>query len=430
MLKKIRVTDLEPGMFISDFNTPWLRHPFFPSRMMLRKARDIDRMLECGMTEVYIDTGLGRDSPRAVPLQEDNRRIDDELGRELSSEPAAEPAAKSQWVPFEAEFRRARELYTEARKSVRQQFEQVRQGRTVDAEATHQNVTGMVESIFRNKDALVSLSRIRRFDEYTFRHSINVAVLSLNLAVSLGIVERELMRLGIGAVLHDMGKVRLPEGLIQKPGRFDDREYEIVKTHALHGASIILESKDLPAQCSSVPLGHHERYDGSGYPRSLTGLRVGKFGLITAVADVYDAMTSDRPYQKGMPATLALRKIYGWAGTHFHPIYVRRFIQCIGIYPVGSVVRLDTGELGVVVRQNPGDLLRPWVRLVLDRQGAPLLQHPDVDLRTPDPRGEAPYARSVQAVLSPGDVDLDVEAVLAPDRDPPAPSWSVGGHAA
>jgi putative nucleotidyltransferase with HDIG domain len=322
-------------------------------------------------------------------------------------------------VPFEAEFRKARQIYAEAKTTVTEHFDDVRRGRRVDGERAHDTVTDMIDSIFRNRDALLSLARLKSFDEYTFHHSLNVAVLTLNLAVNLGILDNELLRLGIGAVLHDLGKVRLPDGLIQKPGPLDNREFEAVKTHAAHGAKLLLDGRSVPLDCAAVPLSHHERYDGTGYPRRLSGVRVGKFGLITGIADVYDAMTTNRPYQKAISPTQALNKMYGWAGAQFHPIYVRKFIQCVGIYPIGSVVRLDTGEVGVVIRQNRGELLRPWVRL----DGASLRPPPampvEVDLRDRDPAGEKIYARSVQLVLDPTQAGVNVDALLSHQGDLP-----------
>lgn len=410
MIKKIRVDDLEPGMHVCDFNMPWLRHPFLPSRMTVRRAREIDRMRRAGMTEVYIDTRLGRDSARAVPAGDADREVERRIRRDAAEAPAEGPAAPR--VPFAQEFRRARRIYARARQGLRTQFDRVRSGRPVDAEQAQDDVAGMIDSLFRNRDALLCLARIKHFDQYTFEHSLNVAVLSLHLAIRLGILDRELLRLGIGAVLHDLGKVRLPEGLIQKRGPFTDAEYALVKTHPALGARLLLETRSVPTDCAAVALRHHERYDGSGYPRELAGVSVGKFGLIAAVADVYDAMTTDRPYQKGMSPTRALQKIYGWAGTHFHPLYVRKFIQCVGVYPVGSVVALDTGEIAVVTCQNRTDLLRPWVRLVRDAQGLPLDRPADADLRAPDPRGEKPFARAVARVLPPRAAGLDVAAVL------------------
>jgi putative nucleotidyltransferase with HDIG domain len=412
MIKRIQVRDLEPGMFICDMNTPWIRHPYVPNRVLLRQAKDIDLMLRAGMDLVYIDTARGADSPKALPLVEAERETDEGILRDVVAAPEPDPEPP-QRVPFEKEFRRARELYGGAKEEVKRQFDDATRGRPPDGETAGSSVADIISSIFRNRDAYLSLARLKSFDEYTFHHSLNVAVLSLNLAVSLGILDRELLRLGIGALLHDLGKVLVPGGLIQKQGRLDPGEYEAVKTHSLHGAKLILDSRTVPPECAAVPLGHHERFDGSGYPRSVSGARVGKFGLITAIADVYDAMTSTRPYQAGMAPTQALRRLYGWAGTHFHPVYVQRFIRCVGVYPIGSLVSLDTGQAGVVVRQNRGDLLRPWVRLVRDARGAPLWRGSDVDLREPDPAGERPFGRSIDRILDPAAERVNVDAILA-----------------
>lgn len=409
MIKKIRVEDLERGMFVTDLNTPWAEHPFVANRVVVRKAQDIDAMRLAGMEVVYIDTAKGKDSSKAVPLVEANRHIDEDVRRVAEGTPDSEPTPL---VPFELEFQRARELYDDAKTVVKNQFAEVKQGGKVDGQAAESSVTDMISSIFQNRDAYLSLSRLKSFDEYTFHHSVNVAVLSLNLAVTLGILERELLRLGIGAILHDMGKVLIPDGLVQKRGPLDPKEFEVVKTHSLHGAKLLLDARGVPVDCAAVPLSHHERYDGSGYPRHVSGPGVGKFGLITAIADVYDAMTSDRPYQKGMPPTLALKKIYEWSGTHFHPLYVQRFIQCVGIYPVGTVVRLDTPQLGVVLRQNRGNLLRPWVRLVPTPTKAAPPYWEDVDLREPDPKREKPHTRSIERVVDPRMAGIDVDAVL------------------
>jgi putative nucleotidyltransferase with HDIG domain len=420
MLKKIRVEDLKPGMYIADFNTPWLLHPFFPNQITVRSARDIEQMLRCRMTEVYIDTGRGTDSPKAVAAEEVERELGERLQKEVLGVPGAEEAQAPQ-VPFETEYRWSRELYADAKLAVEHQFREVGGGRRADGESADSVVSDIIASLFRNRDAMLSLARSKSFDQYTFHHSLNVAVLALNLGMQLGILDRELKRLGIGAILHDLGKVRLPGGLLQKLGPLDPQEYDVVKTHSLHGARILLESGSIPAECAAVPLGHHERYDGSGYPRCLTGPGVGKFGLITAIADVYDAMTTARPYQRGTAPTVALRKLYGWAGTHFHPVYVRKFIQSVGIYPIGTTVRLDTGEVGVVVRQNRADLLRPRVRPAVSAGGLPLRRPLDVDLREPDPRGELPHARTVERVIPHGAVGFDVDSLLNGTAAVPSP---------
>lgn len=411
MIKKIHVEDLELGMFISDFNTPWLRHPFFPNQIMVKGAKDIDRMLKYGMGDVHIDTEKGVDSEKAIPLLEANEKLQKQMHEDLGKSSKDDDERKPR-VPFEVEFKRARELYVEAKIELKDQFHEVEEGNRVNGKKTQSKVEGIIDSIFRNRDAMISISNIKNFDEYTFHHCLNVAVMSLNLAINLGILDHELLRLGIGAVLHDLGKVRLPDGLIQKNGPLNFNEFEVVKTHAAHGAKIIMEARAVPKDCALVPLSHHERYDGSGYPRRLAGAAVGKFGLITSIADVYDAMTTNRPYQKGMTPTQALNKMYGWAGTHFHPIYMRKFIQCVGVYPVGTLVKLDTREIGVVVRQNRGELLRPWVRLIRAADGGPIEGYKDADLRDPDPRGEKLFARSVAIVLDPTESGINIEIVL------------------
>lgn len=413
MIKKIRVQDMEVGMFVTDFNTPWIFHPFVPNKKKIENPRELVTLVEYGIDVVHIDSLRGKDSPKAIPVDEADRELRRQLRDDLLEGAGTGTEEIPEPVPFAAEFRKARAVYAEAKVAVKHHFDDVRSGRRVDGESAELTVSDMVASIFRNRDALLSLARLKSFDEYTFHHSLNVAVLALNVAVSLGILDAELHRLGIGAVLHDLGKVRLPDGLIQKQGPLDSHEYEVVKSHAAHGAKIILEARSVPLDCANVPLSHHERYDGKGYPRRLGGIKVGKFGLITAIADVYDAMTTDRPYQKGMPPTLALKKIYGWAGTHFHPLYVRKFIQCLGIFPIGTVVRLDTGEIGVVVKQNRDNLLRPRVRLTHDVHSSPLSVARDVDLRTPDPLEERPFSRSVQTVLDPREIDCDVDTILA-----------------
>jgi putative nucleotidyltransferase with HDIG domain len=346
-------------------------------------------------------------------LEEAERDLDRRIREEVIEDETSPFGLDPEKTPFAVELPKARQIYSEAKTFVRDQFDAVGRGRRVDAEETHVTVEDLIESIFRNHDALLSLSRLKSYDEYTYHHSLNVAVLSLSLAVHLGILERELLKLGIGAVLHDLGKVRVPPDLIKKPGRLEDREFEVVKTHAAHGAKIILDARSIPLDCAEVPLTHHERFDGSGYPRGRSGLNVGKFGLITAIADVYDAMTTNRPYQTPLSPNMALRRTYEWAGSHFHPIYVRRFIQCVGIYPIGSVVELDTGERGVVARPNRADMLRPRVLLYRTAEGQPLDRPVETDLRDPDPREEKQHARTVIRVLEAGQAGVNLERILA-----------------
>ncbi|GAB4261056.1 MAG: HD-GYP domain-containing protein [Deferrisomatales bacterium] len=419
MIKKIKVEDLEVGMMVVDFNAPWMDHPFLTNKKHIRHASEIDLILEHNIKEVYIDTEQGKDSRKAVSAEEAHKEVREQMRQEVleageeEPEPAPEPEV-GPLSPFEMELRKARQVYTEAKSMVKDLLQQARLGKSIDGERAVATVDSMVDSIFRNPDALTSLSRLKSFDDYTFQHSLNVAVLALALGRHLGLVKNELRRLGIGAILHDVGKMRVPEQILNKPARLTEEEFAVIKTHSLHGAQILLTTGSLPEECAAVALNHHERFNGQGYPRGLHGLEIGKFGLISAIADVYDAISSDRVYHKGMPSFQAMQKIYEWGKTDFYPIYVQKFIQCIGIYPVGSVVKLDTEEVAVVSRQNREQLLRPQVRIVADETGEPLAEPEPADLTEPDPTGAKPFLRSIKAPVDPKRISVDVDAVLSP----------------
>ncbi|MBI5441741.1 MAG: HD-GYP domain-containing protein [Deltaproteobacteria bacterium] len=410
MIKTIPVEDLRVGMFVEDFNVSWLDHPFLSNRRRLRSPDEIRAVIDHGIKSVSIDTELGPDSPGAFSPEESPVGAPKKLLSEIEALPA--PAQPTPRTPYEEELRRARTIHARAKRVVEELLNDARVGKSIDGEKAKAVVDDMVESIFRNPDALTSLSRLKSFDEYTFQHSVNVSVLCLALGRHLGILKGELKCLGVGALLHDVGKVLIPQEILNKPGRLTEEEFERVRTHPLHGAKLLMRCGELPKSCATVALNHHERFDGRGYPRGLSGLHIGKFGLISAIVDVYDAITSNRVYHRAISGHEAVKKIYEWGKTDFQPIYVQKFIQCLGIYPTGSVVRLDTGEVGVVSRQNPDHLLRPWIRIVRDGAGGPVTPPLEVDLSLPDPKRRGAYARSVEAPLDIEPERLDAGAVL------------------
>ncbi|MDF1555544.1 MAG: HD-GYP domain-containing protein [Deferrisomatales bacterium] len=417
MIKKIRAENLDVGMFVTDFNTPWLNHSFVGNRMAIRTVRDIANVLKQGIVEVYIDTEKGKDSLKAITVDAADAALHGRLREEFvaAPRPGGDPQGET---PFEEELRRAREIYEDAKEVVRNVFETVRRGGVIDGERPRATVTKMIDSIFCNRDALLTLVRVKSFDEYTLCHCLNVAVLSLHLGAGLGILQEELVRLGTGAILHDIGKVRLPAELVRKGGNLSRREVALVQRHAAQGADILFQCPSLSPDTVLVALNHHERYDGSGYPRGLANLQIGKFSLIVAIADVYDAMTSSRTYQERMSPTLALSRIFEWAGSYLHPIYAKQFIRCLGIYPIGSVVALDTGEVGVVLHENREQSLHPQVRLCRARDGRALPEPIDVDLLDPDPSGRKVYARTIQKVLPSRTAGVDVDAILSSRPNP------------
>lgn len=406
MIKKIAVGELEVGMYVSDMNTPWINHPFLTGNRVITKAAEIEALSRYGLSEVYIDTSKGRDSGRAQSAAEADNKLAREMTQAVSKiEPSPAPIlraaekAKPALASLREELPRAQLLFLEARTEAHRLLTEVRSGKPVDAEQAVKVVDGMISSIFRNPDALANLSRLKSFDDYTFHHSVNVAVLSILLGKNLGLTSEELRKLGIGAILHDVGKMRVPQEILHKPGKLTAPEYETMKTHTLMGAKLLLQADGLSADCSAVTLNHHERYGGNGYPQGSQGMKIGKFGLISAIADVYDAMTSDRVYCKGVASHIALRKVYEWSKSEFHPIYAQKFIQAIGVYPVGTVVKLDTGELGVVFLQNRSNLLRPWVRLFRDQYGHDYPERFEVDLLDRSKTSFGEFSRSIAEVI-------------------------------
>ncbi len=319
------------------------------------------------------------------------------------------PSPTPTYVPFEEELPAAKQVYQAAKTIVQNAMQDVRLGRALNVDAVQTVITDMTESVFRNPDALPSLSRLKRFDEYTFYHSVNTALLAMSLGRSLGFDRSMIHLAGVGTLLHDIGKMKVPLELLNKPGRFEPHEMEIVKQHVLRGVEVLSSTTGLGDTYIQPALEHHERVNGDGYPHRRAHQDISQVGLITAIVDIYDAMTSDRVYHKGKPAHEVLQLLYRLSlEGHLDPTLVRRFIQVVGVYPVGSVVELNTGETGIVKRINHNAPLAPVV-LFVKGAGNTLLSHPqeeDLSQQTATP------PRSIKAVLHPHQTGIDPTVYL------------------
>jgi putative nucleotidyltransferase with HDIG domain len=259
-------------------------------------------------------------------------------------------------------------MHSEAKKRTKALLEDARIGNTVNTSAGMDIVESFVDSCFKKPTLVASLSRLKDFDDYTFTHSLNVSVLSISLGKRLGMNTDELRILGIGALFHDIGKMKVPEHILNKPGKFTDEEFEIMKQHPLLGFELLKNDKLLPESSKKCILEHHERADGSGYPNGLEEKNISKLGKITSIVDVYDAITSDRVYHKGMPAHDAIKLIFSWSGKHFNKVLVKFFVDIMGIYPTGTLVLLNSGELAIVYEINKNDPTRPLVLIISDSE--------------------------------------------------------------
>lgn len=264
--------------------------------------------------------------------------------------------------------------------SVRNCFKQYSLTQKIDDKAVTASVDRIIDEIINNKDALVQLTEVRSHDDYTFKHSTNVCVLSVMLGMAAGYGLSDLKKIGVGALLHDMGKVNVPREIINKPGRLTGPEWTCIKTHPQAGFDILKQTGKFSLLSAHIALNHHERYDGSGYPNGVEGPDIHEFARLAAICDVYDALTSDRPYRKGMPANQAYDILLTGSGTQFDPELLRIFVQRIAIYQPGSFVELSTGEIAVVTKITAGIPWRPSVMPVLDANKQKILQWEEINL--------------------------------------------------
>jgi putative nucleotidyltransferase with HDIG domain len=281
---------------------------------------------------------------------------------------------------------------------IQQAMEDVRMGRALNMEAVSEVVGSMADSILRSPDALTSLTRLKSFDEYTFYHSVNTSALALSVGKHLGYERAPLLQLGTGMLLHDIGKTLIPIEILNKPGRYEAHEFEIMKQHVLRGAEILSNTTGLTDMFLKPALEHHERVDGTGYPHHRSKIDLSQFGLIAAIVDIYDAVTSDRCYHKGKTPHDTLQFLYqlGDKG-HVDGTLVQQFVQVVGVYPVGSCVSLSTGETAIVKQFNHQAPIRPLVVLVTDEAGRRRAIPIDLDLATQRRRPE----QTIRSILDP-----------------------------
>jgi HD-GYP domain-containing protein (c-di-GMP phosphodiesterase class II) len=379
MIKKVKIEFLRPGMFVHDFNCGWLENPFFQNSILLSSERMVEKVIRQGIREVYIDTQKGLDIAEAIPEEEVKKKIQFELKKVVDTAPE-----KVIEVPALKEIKEAKNVQSEAKKIVHNIMDDVKLGKQIEVEKVTPVVEKITDSIFRNKDALTSLGRIKRKHEYTFLHSVNVCALMVSFSRTLGHDRKTINDIGVGALLHDVGKMKVPMEILNKAGKLTDDEFAQMKNHVVQSDIILSGTPGISQTALDVAAQHHERYDGTGYPKGLKGDEISFFGQMAAIVDVYDAITSDRVYHKGMEVADALRKLFEWGKFHFNNSLVHTYIRTVGIYPVGSLVRLESGLLGVVVEAGADNLLLPLVCVVYDTKKFTHVDSYNMDLSKPD----------------------------------------------
>ncbi|NLR76616.1 HD-GYP domain-containing protein [Leeia aquatica] len=383
MLKKITVEQIKPGMYVHDLICDWMSHPFVRNQFPLKTEAEIQKIRDAGIHELYIDTDKGLDVSDAPTMEEVNAQLQAEM-----LEAAQEPVPVIQ-VSVAAEMERAKKIRHQATRIVRSVMQDVRLGKAINMENVEPLVEDITSSLMRNGGALTSLLRLKTKDDYTFLHSVSVCTLMVTFCKAVGIDTETTRQAGIGGLLHDTGKMKVPDEVLNKPGRLTDEEFEIIKRHPSDGHAILLETQGVGDIPLDITLHHHERMDGSGYPDKLPGDQIHTLAQMAAIVDVYDAITADRCYHKGIPPAEALKKMWEWSKFHFNPKLMQAFMRTIGIYPVGTLVRLESGRVGVVTELHESNMLAPRVKVFFSIKSNTFIPVQEIDLSKPMGKGGA-----------------------------------------
>lgn len=407
----VESTDLAIGMFVSKLDRPWTETSFLLQGVLIESDDDRQEFINV-CDYVYVDQQRSHDSVHARLVVLENQKVTIrpvKAAKELKY--TAEMADKEQAF-FSRELIHARSVHKNTRGYIDQALEDARLGNSLNTEDAKVFVSEIAESVSRAPNAMLWLTHMKQRDEYTSNHCMNVCILAVTFGCALGLEKKQLHSLGMGALLHDLGKMKIPLEILNKPGRLTTEEYELIKTHSREGYEMLKSKGGVSNEILEIVLSHHERIDGSGYPAGKPGELVSLLSQITSVVDVYDAITSNRCYHDGMPPHEAMKLMYEWSGRNFAPELIEGFIKCLGIYPIGSLIKLNSRHIGVVIAASKNSRLRPIILLVIDRQGQTLDPPQVVNLAHPKwSTGQTKL--KIQKIVRPEDYNIDLAAIVA-----------------
>lgn len=363
------MADLRIGMFVSQLDRDWLETPFLIQGFHIEEEEDIDVIAEyCEF--VYIDDKLSQ------KLKEQ-----DEPGDSLlATQAKPNPDVFAPEVPVEEEHRRIIGTFRKARTLTKSLLDDIRLGGAINSDQAKATVNECVHSVIRHPDALLWMSKMRDENEYTAEHCLNVCILAIAFGRQLGMNDEELQNLGMCGLLHDVGKMKIPPEVLDKPGTLSTEEMRVMMGHTVYGRNLLLSTDGVYTGAVDVAFSHHERIDGLGYPRQLPGESISRYSKIIAIVDAYDAMTADRCYQSARTSTEAMKIIYKERGRHFDEQLALKFLQTVGLYPAGSIVELYSGCVGLVIEANPRYRHLPTIVLLRDKDKKPVEKEQVIDL--------------------------------------------------
>ena len=353
-------------MYVHAMEGSWLRHPFWRKRFLLDSEHDLKALLDSDIPGIIIDDERGAapaPKPISAPVTIARRKpvvhrvAEDEFRRR----PRPVSSAAETRCSVAEETKRARNIVTRSKRAVMKMFGEARMGRAIEVADVAPMVEEISASIARNPLALIGIARLKNKDEYTYMHSVAVCALMINFARTLELDEVLVRELGVAGLLHDIGKMAVPDLVLKKPSKLTDAEYAVVREHSQRGYDLLLQNENAPAIAAEVVLHHHEKYDGTGYPHGLKGEEISLYARMGAICDVYDATTSNRPYKDGWAPAESIAQMLEWDG-HFDPKLLDVFVRSIGIYPLGTLVRLRSNRLGLIVAENKREPTLPRVK--------------------------------------------------------------------
>ena len=357
MLKRIHVKQLRLGMHIHELCGSWMDHPFWRGAFTLDNPKDLQTLLSTGINEAWIDTAKGLDVEDATSEEVVAKEVNHTLAQ------AAPTNNIAVYSDLQQEAVRALKICAKSKQAVTSMFQEVRMGKALNGSDALPIVEEISTSVMRNPGALIGLARLKTKDDYTYMHSVAVCALMVSLARQLGLDETQIRQAGLAGLLHDIGKMMIPLRILNKPGKLTDAEFVTVKSHPDEGRKILLGGEGIDDIVLDVCLHHHEKVDGSGYPERSSNKQISLYAKMGAICDVYDAISSNRPYKQGWEPAESIRKMAEWSKGHFDLMIFHAFVKSIGIYPIGSLVRLESDHLGVIIELTEKSLLTPKVKV-------------------------------------------------------------------